>query len=318
MWEAWVGNHPLLSSLSNDLDWPAWLEAATIRVMLCISRLSKAKKHAHGTCVRACTKKIQLADIQLQKDPSDMEVKGIFSDSQGKFTEVFQDSVERNRHLSASKWLRYRDTCSKVFFDFHCIGKKRTLLRELETETCTITGQGDLSLYITDFYARLYSSDAFAFGTEEAQSECWPSVSVKVTQATNERLTRDLTLKDILDAIKASPKGKAQGHDEVPMEFFQEFADEVAPTLFKAFTAMLRKGATSAYINKGLITLIPKTGNRTKLSNWRPITLLGNIYKVLAKTLAERIQAALTEIIRPNQMGFVEGRSILDNVSMAQ
>jgi hypothetical protein len=26
----------------------------------------------------------------------------------------------------------------------------------------------------------------------------------------------------------------------------------------------------------------------------------------------------LTEIIRPNQMGFVEGRSILDNVFMAQ
>jgi hypothetical protein len=38
---------------------------------------------------------------------------------------------------------------------------------------------------------------------------------------------------------------------------------------------------------------------------------------VLAKTLAERIQVALTEIIRPNQTGFVEGSNILDNVSMA-
>jgi hypothetical protein len=102
------------------------------------------------------------------------------------------------------------------------------------------------------------------------------------------------------------------------MEFFHEYVEEVAPTLAQAFTTMFNSGATSAFINKGLITLIPKTGDRAKLSNWRPITLLGSINKVLAKTLAGRIQSALTHIIRPNQTGFVEGRSILDNVFMAQ
>jgi hypothetical protein len=84
---------------------------------------------------------------------------------------------------------------------------------------------------------------------------------VKVTQDTNASLTRDLMVRDILDAIKVLPKGKAPGHDGVPMEFFHEYAEEVVPTLFQAFTAMLRSGATSASINKGLITLIPKTGD---------------------------------------------------------
>jgi len=102
------------------------------------------------------------------------------------------------------------------------------------------------------------------------------------------------------------------------MEFFQECADEVAPMLFKTFTAMLNSGEASAYINKGLITLIPKFGDHSRLSNWRPITLLGSTYKVLAKMLVGRIQAFLPHIIRPNQTGFVEGRSILDNTFMAQ
>jgi hypothetical protein len=75
----------------------------------------------------------------------------------------------------------------------------------------------------------------------------------------------------------------------VPMEFFQEFEKEVAPMLFHAFLAMLRAGATLAHTNKGLITLIPKSGDRARLNNWRPITLLGSIYKVLARTLASRI-----------------------------
>jgi len=102
------------------------------------------------------------------------------------------------------------------------------------------------------------------------------------------------------------------------MEFFHEYAEEVAPTLLQAFMAMLNSGRTSTSINKGLITLIPKTEDRARLNNCRPITLLGSIYKILAKTFARRIQSTLTHIVRPNQMGFVEGRSILDNVFLAQ
>jgi hypothetical protein len=45
---------------------------------------------------------------------------------------------------------------------------------------------------------------------------------------------------------------------------------------------------------------------------------LGNIYKTLAETLARRIQEFLPLVIRPNQTGFVEGRSILDNNFMAK
>jgi hypothetical protein len=141
---------------------------------------------------------------------------------------------------------------------------------------------------------------------------------MKITHDTNASLTRDLTVRDVIEAIKALPKGKAPGHDGVPMELFREYAEEVAPTLCQAFTAMLKSRATSASINKGLITLIHKTEDRARLSNWRPITLLGSIYKILAKTLARRIQSALTHIIRPNQTGFVEGRNILDNVFLAQ
>jgi hypothetical protein len=102
------------------------------------------------------------------------------------------------------------------------------------------------------------------------------------------------------------------------MEFFHEFASKVVSTLFHAFATMFSADSTSTHVNKGMITLIPKLGDRSRLNNWRPITLLGSIYKILAKTLARRIQADLTEVIRPNQTGFVEGQSILDNVFLAQ
>jgi hypothetical protein len=99
-------------------------------------------------------------------------VRDILSEFQGRLAEVFQNSVERNHHLTSSKWLRYGDTCSKSFFDFHRIGRKRTLLRELETEEGPIGGQSDLALYVTGFYSKLYTSDSLAQGTMEAQEAC--------------------------------------------------------------------------------------------------------------------------------------------------
>jgi hypothetical protein len=69
----------------------------------------------------------------------------------------------------------------------------------------------------------------------------------------------------------------------------QECTKEIAPMLFKAFTAILNTVEVLAYINKRLMTLIPKFGDHSKLGNWRPITLLGNVYKILAKTLARKI-----------------------------
>jgi hypothetical protein len=105
----------------------------------------------------------------------------------------------------------------------------------------------------------------------------------------NGELVRDLTLKEILDAIIAMPRGKAPGIDGVPIEFFQEFVENITPTLLKAFTTMLKLGETSMTINKGLIILIPMSGDHARLGNWRLIMLLGRLYKILAKTLARRL-----------------------------
>jgi hypothetical protein len=179
-------------------------------------------------------------------------------------------------------------------------------------------GQFDLTHYVTEFYAKLYSSEAHLPGTQEAQACCWDNVPARVAAETNACFIQNLTLEEVFKAIHALPKGKVPGHDGLPIEFFQACANKVAPTLFKVYTAMLDKGEASAFINRGLITLIPKAGDCSKLRNWRPITLLGSAYKILAKAFAERLQAFLPGIIRPNQTGFVEGMNILDNTFITQ
>jgi hypothetical protein len=87
-------------------------------------------------------------------------------------------------------------------------------------------------------------------------------------KAMNADMTRPLSLAEIKEAITSLPEGKAPGHDGIPTEFVQEYVNEVAPTLLLAFKAMLARGLTSNVINKGMITLIRKSGDHSKLGNW--------------------------------------------------
>jgi hypothetical protein len=102
--------------------------------------------------------KIGLAEIQLQIDLEDEPSREILSVTQGHLADLLQEKVARNHQLSAASWFRYGDTCSKRFFDFHRIGKKRTPLKELKTEGGDITGQEDLAHYVRAYYAHLYTS----------------------------------------------------------------------------------------------------------------------------------------------------------------
>ncbi len=114
------------------------------------------------------------------------------------------------------------------------------------------------------FYTHLYASETHAPVTTEAREECWASTPTKVSIEMNIELIRELTLKEVQDAITAMPKDKAPGSDGIPTEFFQEFTKEIAPTLLQAFKAMLSTRATSKLINKGFITLIPKSGDHVR------------------------------------------------------
>jgi len=92
-------------------------------------------------------------------------------------------------------------------------------------------------------------------------------------------------LEEVVEAITSLLKGKALGHDDLSTKFFQENMEEIAPTLLLAFRTMFSLGLTLDFINKGMITLILKFGDHSKLGNWKPIILLGSIYKIFAKIL---------------------------------
>ena len=65
-------------------------------------------------------------------------------------------------------------------------------------------------------------------------------------------------------------------------------------------------------LNNTFLVLLPKKGGVEDLEDFRPISLLGGLYKLLAKVLANRLKKVIGKVVSPDQNVFVMGRQILD------
>ena len=56
------------------------------------------------------------------------------------------------------------------------------------------------------------------------------------------------------------------------------------------------------------MVLLPKKGGVEDLGDFRPISLLGGLYKLLAKVLANRLKKVIGRVVSPDQNAFVTRR----------
>ncbi|GJT87228.1 RNA-directed DNA polymerase, eukaryota, reverse transcriptase zinc-binding domain protein [Tanacetum coccineum] len=74
----------------------------------------------------------------------------------------------------------------------------------------------------------------------------------------------------------------------------------------------------TAEVNATLITLVPKTQQPNRVSDYRPIACCNVIYKCISKIITNRLQGCLEKLMNLNQSAFVPGRLIQDNILITQ
>lgn len=66
------------------------------------------------------------------------------------------------------------------------------------------------------------------------------------------------------------------------------------------------------------IVLLPKRESPSTFADYRPISLCNVPNKIMTKILCSRMQSLLPKLISPEQVAFVPGRDIVDNVLLVQ
>ena len=101
------------------------------------------------------------------------------------------------------------------------------------------------------------------------------------------------------------------------MAFLQHFWPLLKDDVLALVKELHQKGNLSRGLWASFIVLIHTKEGVIGIKHYQPISLIGSIYKILAKVLAGRIQNMLPDIISKEQGAFVKGRQILDGVLVA-
>ena len=104
----------------------------------------------------------------------------------------------------------------------------------------------------------------------------------------------------IISAIKRLKPNKAVGLDKISVRLLKDSVDIIAPSLTDEFLPF--------YLEKkqGLYIPLHKNGDKQNPSNYRPISILSTLSKILERAVHIQFYAYLTEnnLISPNQFGF--------------
>ena len=107
-------------------------------------------------------------------------------------------------------------------------------------------------------------------------------------------------------------KDKELGPDGFTAGFCQGCWDVTKADLLKVFEEFYRNGKIGVNINSTFITIVPKKDRLVRVKDYRPISLVTSLYKIITKVLSICLSVVLGDIISENQSASVAGRQILD------
>nr|GEW11735.1 RNA-directed DNA polymerase, eukaryota [Tanacetum cinerariifolium] len=125
-------------------------------------------------------------------------------------------------------------------------------------------------------------------------------------------MDRSVSRDEIHVAVWNYGENKSPVPDRYTFEFFMRYWRFISSDFYSAVECFFESGSFSKGSNSSFIDLIPKVTNAKFVTDFRSISLIGCVYKVVTKILANRLATVISNLVSNIQLAFVANRQIID------
>ncbi|KAJ3690445.1 hypothetical protein LUZ61_019609 [Rhynchospora tenuis] len=210
-----------------------------------------------------------------------------------------------------SRWLSSGDQNTRYFHAIASAKRKNKSVSTLIVDGRATENPAQIEQAFSSFYKNL-------FGTVVNVSPC--------NLATLYEPNTDLAVLDVPftecevhHAVMRLSNNKASGPDGMPNEIFKLYWPHFKHSIMQIFDKLSNDVPLDLEkLNFAHIILIPKFEGAQTVTDFRPISIINLIPKLISKVLALRMQPLLPDLISQSQTGFIKGRLISENFIVAR
>lgn len=188
----------------------------------------------------------------------------------------------------------------------HKLGKKETYALR-NKEGIVIHNRDEILTIVEEFYTDLYESKT------KPERENDNKTTEKIQNVGSEEQP-DITMEEVQATIKDMKTNKATGDDDISIDMIREGGENLLSKITKLLNICLKEAEIPKAWKNANVILLYKKGENTKLDNYRPISLLSHIYKLLTKIINNRLVRKLDEYQSQEQAGFRKNYSTRDHL----
>ena len=213
---------------------------------------------------------------------------------------------------SRALWLRERDANSKFFHGVMPSRRRGNAVSCFLVDEVLIEGVNNVrdNAVFSHFSTHFKALDVMRPSIEDLQ---FPSLSYRKGAG----LVKLFSLEEVKATVWDCDNFKCSGPDGITFGFIKDFWEILRDDVMRFIMKFHRNGRLTKGINSTFIDLIPKVESPQRLNDFRPISLVGSMYKILAKVLANRLRLVIGSVISDSQSAFVKGRQVLDGILVA-